>query len=112
MNNRFEINKVFEVSDGSITVTELSGLIVTSIVSQYPPSASSTALSSTWLEVEISIDGKIHKQRYERGHVCYPLKVIGTCDPDKTGSKVRLFRNSSNPVQVMIVWISPMLFNR
>ena len=43
---------------------------------------------STWLEVEISIDGKIHKQRYERGHVCYPLKVIGTCDPDKTGSKV------------------------
>ncbi len=43
---------------------------------------------STWLEVEISIDGKIHKQRYERGHVCYPLKVIGTCDPDKTGSKI------------------------
>lgn len=43
---------------------------------------------STWLEVEISIDGKIHKQRYERGHVCYPLKVIGTCDPEKTGSKV------------------------
>ncbi|MDE6363113.1 MAG: DNA topoisomerase IV subunit B, partial [Lachnospiraceae bacterium] len=43
---------------------------------------------STWLEVEISIDGKIYKQRYERGRVCYPLKIIGTCDPDKTGSKV------------------------
>lgn len=43
---------------------------------------------STWLEVEIYIDGKIHKQRYERGHVCYPLKVIGTCDPDKTGTKI------------------------
>ena len=43
---------------------------------------------SIWLEVEIRIDGKIHKQRYERGHVCYPLKVIGTCDPDETGSKV------------------------
>ncbi len=43
---------------------------------------------SIWLEVEIRIDGKIHKQRYERGQVCYPLKVIGTCDPDETGSKV------------------------
>ena len=43
---------------------------------------------SVWLEVEISIDGKIHKQRYERGKVCYPLKVIGTCDPETTGSKV------------------------
>ena len=49
---------------------------------------------STWLEVEISIDGKIHKQRYERGHVCYPLKVIGTCDPDKTGSKVTFLPDS------------------
>ena len=39
---------------------------------------------SIWLEVEIRIDGKIHKQRYERGQVCYPLKVIGTCDPDET----------------------------
>ncbi len=43
---------------------------------------------SIWLEVEIRIDGKIHKQRYERGQVCYPLKVISTCDPDETGSKV------------------------
>ncbi len=43
---------------------------------------------SEWLEVEICQDGKIYKQRYERGKVCYPLKEIGTCDPDKTGSTV------------------------
>lgn len=43
---------------------------------------------STWLEVEISVDGKVYKQRYERGHVCYPLKVIGECDAAKTGTNV------------------------
>ncbi len=43
---------------------------------------------STWLEVEISSEGKVHKQRYERGHVCYPLKVIGECPMEKTGTKV------------------------
>ena len=43
---------------------------------------------SEWLEVEISQDGKVYKQRYERGHVCYPLKEIGTCPVEKTGTKV------------------------
>lgn len=43
---------------------------------------------SDWLEVEISQGGKIYRQRYERGHVCYPLKEIGTCDSSKTGTKV------------------------
>lgn len=43
---------------------------------------------STWLEVEIYSEGKVHKQRYERGHVCYPLKVIGECPMEKTGTKV------------------------
>ena len=41
---------------------------------------------SDWLEVEVSREGKIHKQRYERGNICYDLKVIG--DTDKTGTKV------------------------
>ena len=35
---------------------------------------------SEWLEVEVHTEGKIHKQRYERGKVCYPLKVIGETD--------------------------------
>ena len=43
---------------------------------------------SDWLEVEIYTDGKVHKQRYERGHVCYPLKVVGECEVEKTGTKV------------------------
>ena len=43
---------------------------------------------STWLEVEICSEGKIYKQRYERGHVMYPLKVVGECDSEKTGTKV------------------------
>ena len=44
---------------------------------------------SEWLEVEIkSKDGKIYKQRYERGKVMYPLKEIGTFEDGKTGTKV------------------------
>ena len=44
---------------------------------------------SDWLEVEVSRDGKIYKQRYERGNISYDLKVIGETEtPDKTGTKV------------------------
>lgn len=43
---------------------------------------------SNWLEVEICQEGKVYKQRYEKGHVCYPLKEIGTCPVEKTGTKV------------------------
>ncbi len=43
---------------------------------------------SNWVEVEIKRDGKIFKQRYERGKTMYPLKEIGTCDPSETGTKV------------------------
>ncbi len=43
---------------------------------------------SEWLEVEIYHEGKIYKQRYERGKVIYKLKVIGECDPELSGTKV------------------------
>ena len=43
---------------------------------------------SEWLEVEICKEGKVYKQRYERGKVMYPLKEIGTCPMEKTGTKV------------------------
>lgn len=43
---------------------------------------------SDWLEVEICHEGKVYKQRYERGQVIYKLKVVGECDPEKTGTKV------------------------
>ncbi|EOT22665.1 DNA gyrase, B subunit [Eubacterium sp. 14-2] len=43
---------------------------------------------SNWLEVEIFSEGKIYKQRYEKGKSMYPLKVTGTCSPEKTGTQV------------------------
>ena len=46
---------------------------------------------SNWLEVEICRDGKVYKQRYERGKTMYPLKEIGTCPVEKTGTKVTFY---------------------
>ena len=43
---------------------------------------------SEWLEVRVCRDGSIYEQRYERGKVMYPLKIVGSCDPEKTGTKV------------------------
>ncbi len=43
---------------------------------------------STYLEVQIFHEGKIYQQRYEKGKVCYPLKVVGSCETEKTGTKV------------------------
>ena len=44
---------------------------------------------SEWLEVTICSEGKVYKQRYERGNTIYKLKVIGECDPEKTGTSVK-----------------------
>jgi len=41
---------------------------------------------SEWLEVTVYADGKIYKQRYERGKVMTPLEEIGTTD--KSGTTV------------------------
>ena len=46
---------------------------------------------SNWLEVEIRREGKVYKQRYERGHVMYPLEVIGDCSEEESGTKVTFF---------------------
>ena len=43
---------------------------------------------SQWLEVEIRTEGKIYKQRYEKGKTMYPLKVIGECSLEEHGTKV------------------------
>ncbi len=43
---------------------------------------------SDWLEVEICQEGKVYRQRYEKGKTIYTLKVVGECDPEKTGTKV------------------------
>ena len=43
---------------------------------------------SNWLEVEIYHEGKVYRQRYERGKVMEKLTVIGDCEEGKTGTKV------------------------
>ena len=43
---------------------------------------------SEWLEVTICSEGKVYRQRYERGNTIYKLKVIGECEPEKTGTSV------------------------
>lgn len=43
---------------------------------------------SEWLEVRIYNEGKIYYQRYQRGHAVEPLKVIGECALEKTGTQV------------------------
>ncbi|MGB9799479.1 MAG: DNA gyrase subunit B, partial [Thermanaerothrix sp.] len=41
---------------------------------------------SEWCEVRVKREGKIHFQRYERGIPLEPVKVIGTCAPEDTGT--------------------------
>lgn len=43
---------------------------------------------SSWLEVEIRQEGKIYKQRYEKGKTQYPLKIVGDCPFEEHGTKV------------------------
>ncbi|MEY8392536.1 DNA topoisomerase (ATP-hydrolyzing) subunit B [Lachnospiraceae bacterium 45-W7] len=50
---------------------------------------------SDWLEVEIFYEGKIYKQRYERGNSMYPLKIVGDCEPEKTGTQVTFLPDGS-----------------
>ncbi len=49
---------------------------------------------SEWLEVQVYSGGKIYQQRYERGDICYPLKVVGECAEERTGSTVTFFPDS------------------
>ncbi len=45
---------------------------------------------SEWLEVSVFHDGSVYYIRFENGgHPVEPLKIIGKCDPEKHGSKVR-----------------------
>ena len=44
---------------------------------------------SKHLQVNVYQDGKIYQQEYERGKICYDLKVIGTTD--RTGTTIRFW---------------------
>jgi DNA gyrase subunit B len=43
---------------------------------------------STWLEVKVRREGKTYFQRYERGHIVEPVKVIGSYEGESTGTEV------------------------
>ena len=43
---------------------------------------------SNWLEVQVRRDGHIYQQRYESCKTMYPLKIVGDCPVEETGSKV------------------------
>lgn len=43
---------------------------------------------SEWLEVTIYHEGKVYRQRYERGNTVYKLNIVGECEPEKTGTMV------------------------
>jgi DNA gyrase subunit B len=42
---------------------------------------------SEWCEVEVKRDGKIHKQRYERGYPQTPVQVVGKAPDNVTGTR-------------------------
>ena len=44
---------------------------------------------SEWLEVDVTVGGKVYNQRYERGKVMYPLKEVGTARRGVSGTTVR-----------------------
>ncbi len=43
---------------------------------------------SEWMKVDVKRDGHIYNQKYEKGKVCYPLKTVGDCDINDTGTTV------------------------
>ena len=47
---------------------------------------------SNWLEVEIFHEGKVYKQRYERGKVIHKLEIVGDCEAEKPGQRLPSFR--------------------
>ena len=49
---------------------------------------------STWLTVEVYKDGKVYGQSYKRGKSDDEVKVIGTCEPDKHGTKIHFLPDS------------------
>jgi DNA gyrase subunit B len=42
---------------------------------------------SEWMEVEVKRDGHVYYQRYQRGIPDAEVRIIGSCDPDESGTK-------------------------
>ena len=50
---------------------------------------------SEWLEVEVRRDGKVYRQRYERGRPVTPVEVVGKAGKKETGTRTTFMPDSS-----------------
>jgi DNA gyrase subunit B len=50
---------------------------------------------STWMETTVKRNGKIHRQRFERGVPVTEVEVIGECDPQDTGTTQQFLRDDT-----------------
>jgi DNA gyrase subunit B len=55
---------------------------------------------STWMESKVKRNGKIYRQRFERGVPVTDVEVIGECDPDDTGT-IQTFMRDDTIFQVL-----------
>ena len=55
---------------------------------------------STWMESKVKRNGKIYRQRFERGVPVTDVEVIGKCDPDDTGT-IQTFLRDETIFQVL-----------
>ena len=55
---------------------------------------------STWMESKVKRNGKIYRQRFERGVPVTDVEVIGKCDPDDTGT-IQTFLRDDTIFQVL-----------
>jgi DNA gyrase subunit B len=50
---------------------------------------------STWMETTVKRNGKIYRQRFERGVPMTDVDIIGECDPEDTGTTQRFLRDDT-----------------
>lgn len=43
---------------------------------------------SRWMKIEIKKDGKVNNLKFEKGVAVEPLKIVGDCDPNESGTAV------------------------
>jgi DNA gyrase subunit B len=55
---------------------------------------------STWMETKVKRNGKLYRQRFERGVPVTEVEVIGTCDPADTGT-IQTFMRDDTIFQVL-----------
>ncbi len=55
---------------------------------------------STWMETKVKRNGKIYRQRFERGVPVTGVDVVGTCDPNDTGT-IQTFLRDDTIFQVL-----------